>query len=212
MRKLATHDSRIKYLELRQNLYYSKFKYKFEFDVAATLPERDNPVHNWAKQRVRYYEWRKSMQTHITNGTLSIRKEGGKISVFTNQLEVVELIKPYNIEYDIVECHASPDPEIKYFAQEPKYAFRVHLKSRSWTTEEKKDFVTFMDKNAEYYKYSNSMRHWAKYSRFRNHLWTTKAYYIDVTDDSMLSYLLVMFSELFTNIYKLEKRPDIETQ
>lgn len=211
MRKLAKHDNRIKYLELRQTLYYGKYKYKFEFEVNTILSNDANEINIWRNQHKRYYEWLKSMQPHVADGTLKIRKEN-KVSVFTNKLEVAELIKPYNSVYDVVECHASPDPEIKYFAQTPKYAFRVHLKSRMWSGQEKTEFVAFMDKNLEHYNYSYSMWHWAKSSNYRFHHWVTSSYYIDVANDAMLSYLLVMFSEMFGNIYKMEKRPDIETQ
>jgi hypothetical protein len=109
---------------------------------------------------------------------------------------------------------------VKYFVREPKYNYRIYLKSKRVNDEfreKMQKFIKRYENTDTVIVASGSLSHWLKddtnyvrgsWSYHWNKCYTSTNYFIDYNDESTLTLFSLMFSGMVSKSYKLEKRPD----
>lgn len=224
----------ISFYEYRDRLYYNKYKYKCNFVLLGSeylygikteqqLIRRINflNINDTKKNLLRtniktlldFIEWRETFSSGKPRSS-TMRNEGSKVSVFANELSLFETLKPFFNQSvsQTFEAKAALFSGVKYFAKEPKHRYRVYLKSLSITTGARADFVEFINKQKSIYP-SPSMRRWLDPTLIRrswiSSTYVRSSYSIDFDDDKILSYMMLMYSDMLGKFYKLEKHPEL---
>lgn len=143
--------------------------------------------------------------------TITTRIESDTLAIFANDLSLLTQLKSIHNDVNITEAITSEYAGIKYFVREPKHKYRIYFKSLRIDHKTRNDIAEIIDKNKNLYP-SKALNEWINPSTdTRNnwrHKWLSASYSLEYDDESMLSYLLLMHSELFGKKYKLEKHPE----
>lgn len=226
--------------EFRDILYYDKYKYRARISISGirfTMYTRT--IESFVKMINRTGEYTsystippKQLAEVITNidyisnyityrnfiqknNLGSIRLEGNRVSVFSNDLSVLHrLTELGNIEVDYTEVIMGDFTGVKYFVNKPKYNFRVYLKRKQIAPATIQDFSNVIHKTKDLYP-SSSLSAWiiamtVGPARFKYYSWQysyfSSTHFIDFNNESTLSYLALMYGEYLGPMYKLEKR------
>lgn len=227
----------VDYYEYRDSLYYNKYEYRLRLNVpgarytywckkpedldkklAGKGPKYSNVKTDdivmvtqnlpALKEVVNLYIKRKADKSY------SLRLEGNTLSVFANDLAVIDTIKnQIGLTYSLDCTHAQTVgfSGTRYFVKEPKHKYRVYLRSKRVDDNFHNELRNFFSTQKKLYP-SSALRQW--YTRDGKHYgiwyfrWTSAAHYIDYDDESTLSYLALMYGEVLGKKYKLEKKPD----
>jgi hypothetical protein len=163
----------------------------------------------------RYINWRNTYVTpdDVADKKATIRVEKHTAGIFSNDLQLLQTLESIagKDAVDYTEIDMTVPTGIRYFAKEPKYKYRVYLKSRR--VEEK--FIDSLRRFIARYKDtqtvivpSKSLDNWL-YGKVRSWLYRycSSHYYIEYNDDSTHSLVSLMFGDMIKCRYKLEKRP-----
>jgi len=235
----STNTLGVDYIEYRDIIYYNKFKYKARIKLEGVNYIHWCDDIDSFKKRLRTYKTRANYdqkkynriikKLHIIDQFLhfkssiksdkknfSIRIENNNAGVFSNDLnKLLELknLSDKNLGVFVHICEASCSPElgIKYFVRKPKHKFRVYCRSTTIT----KDNIKILEEKLTNMKSIFMSRSFKMF--FETHKkynwrtgWLSSNYYIDYDSESDLTYLLLMFDNIFGRYYKLEKRSDPE--
>lgn len=162
----------------------------------------------------KYIKWKKE---HRKNKDITIRQEWDSVSVFSNDLSFLQglhkLGSKIAVEFTKVECQS--EIGVKYFMQEPKHKYRVYLKSRRISDEVLNELRRLLISTDLFP--SNALRIWLEAeewssttkfnTKFRSS-YTSQTHFIEYDNESSLSYLALLYGNLLSNRYKLEKRPE----
>ena len=235
--KNHTDSPGIDFHEFRDILYYDKYKYRARISISGirfTMYTRT--IESFVKMINRTGEYKSystipptqlaEVRTNIDsistyrndirkNKLGSIRLEGNRVSVFSNELSVLQrLTELGNIEVDYTEVIMGDFTGVKYFVNKPKYNFRVYLKRKRIELATIKDFSNVINKTKDLYP-SSSLSAWllattVGSARFKYYSWqynhSSTTHFIDFDNESTLSYLALMYGEYLGHRYKLEKR------
>jgi hypothetical protein len=164
----------------------------------------------------RYITWRNTIARGKGKQAL-IRVEHNTAGVFSNDLQLLktlEHIAPGLASIDYTEVDQSIPTGTKYYVKEPKHKYRVYLKSKTVEPAWKLTISRFIDR----YKGTDtivnpsvSLSSWLDAKHTRNWYWNinycSSHYFIDFNDDSMNSMFALMFGDMISRRFKLEKRP-----
>lgn len=221
------------YHEYRDGLFYNKYEYRVRFRLEGiqllwrvNSPESlarlmDIDIHNWNKPEhkqklqdnrdilMNFIIWKK--ENCGRNKHCSVRTEGRRVSVFSNDLALIKTIEAINpgLKYDYTKAIVSQYSGVKLFSREPKYKYRVYLKSTRISEQLRTELRDFFDKNKNL-SCSNSFKKWFKKSSMWRQHWLSATYSIDYNDESTISYLMLMYSDIIGKKFKLEKVPDTQ--
>ena len=235
--KSVTDVPGIDYYEYRDQDYYGKYLYRVRFKLpgmryiinettVAGLMKRYNATTGWKVIKTddrpivtenlealkKLIELRNSFKKE---GIGTVRVEWNTIAFFSNDLSLlksIENIKP-DIEYDYTQSQTSNFVGVKSFANEPKHKYRVYLKSKMI----QESFVTQLDellKRSTNLHPSPSLKYWLQGYNNTTPSWswryryTNCNHFIDYDDETLLSYLALLYGEFLGKRYKLEKRPE----
>ncbi len=143
----------------------------------------------------------------------TLRGEHNTLAVFSNDLsylKTLEAIDP-SLEVDYTEVQKSEYVGIKEFVNEPSHKYRVYLKSRRIEPSFITDLKELLTRTPSLYP-STSLKEWLKNYNINHVSWSWRYRYsnpnhfIDYDDESTLSYIALMHSEMLGKRYKLEKR------
>jgi len=230
----------IDFYEYRDGDYYNKYEYRARFNLvgvrytwyiksniqelvdrldAPTVGlsyhrisyERDEVRENLSKLE-KFIHWRNDIKK---KKTVSIRVESNTVAIFSNDLAELQNIINYipGIEIDYTQVQKSDFIGVKHFVRQPKYKFRVYMKSKRIEGSFAVDLNNTFEKNKELHP-SPALKHWAKGSVINGnqHSWryrySNASHFIDYNDESTLSYLALLYGDMLGKRYKLEKRPD----
>ena len=235
--KLAEDNPDVDFYEYRDQHYYNKYEYRARFnlvgvrytwyiksDIQELVERLEAPVtsyHRLAYERdeVRenltilssFLKWRNELKKRKNS---TIRIEHNTVAVFSNDLQELKDIVNYipGIEIDVTQSHISNFIGVKHFVRKPNHKFRVYLKSRRVEGTFAIDLNDMFKKNKSLYP-SPALKHWAKGSvHGTQHSWryrfSNASHFIDYDDESVLSYLALIYGDMLGKRYKLEKRPD----
>jgi hypothetical protein len=167
----------------------------------------------------KYLEWRDANKEQSL-----IRSEMNSASVFSNDLALLRTLEDIcptlrgNITYTTAD--PSVPTGVKYFVKEPKRKFRVYLRAvrldpgKLTFRDDLKDFVLrYKNTKSEMFPCS-SLKNWLfgqTTSRFGYSQWRLKYcsdhFYLEFDEPSTHALLALMFSDMLSSHYKLEKRP-----
>lgn len=223
----------IDFVDQRSNLYYNKFKYRARFYCKGitlawfnyTKDEIDERIVKYknrflganSKHIIEFYNWK---QLAKENKTATVRIEGNIASVFSNDLNLLKTLDTIGCTVDYTEVDNTIISGVKHFVRQPKFKYRIYLKSRRVND----DFRTKLQNFIKRYEDtdtvivpSGSLKSWLKddsqyvrgsWSYSWNKMWTSSNYFIDYNDESTLTLFSLIFSGIISKSYKLEKRPD----
>jgi hypothetical protein len=133
----------------------------------------------------------------------------GILGVYTSNVDIIQKILKIDPTMKVYEA-VTPPQKIMYFAKEPKYKYRVYLKSTRATESLIKsldDFCKTYDNKGVYlskglvsFIYTSNWR-----KRFSSYIHS--GFFIDFNDNSMLTFMHLIMGECLGKTYKLEKRP-----
>jgi hypothetical protein len=147
---------------------------------------------------------------------LGLRVESQTVALFSNSLQKLkdlETVIGTQYEYDYTQIQTANLIGTKHFVKEPKFKYRVYLKSKRIDASFAAGLKKIIDNNTDLHP-STALTVWLKGALMKSnlHSWRyrfcSSSYYIDYNDDSMLSYLALMHDNMLGKRYKLEKRPD----
>ena len=228
----------IDFYEYRDSDYYNKYEYRARFNLVGvryTWYIKDNiqelvdrleapatAYHrlSYEREEVRenltvlasFLKWRNELKK---KKTATIRIEHNTVAIFSNDLQELRDIVNHipGIEVDYTQAQKSSFIGVKHFARQPKYKFRVYMKSKRIEGSFAVDLYETFKKNKQLHP-SPALKHWAKGSttpgnqlswRYR---YSNASHFIDYDDESVLSYLALLYGDMLGKRYKLEKRPD----
>jgi hypothetical protein len=162
----------------------------------------------------RYIKWKKE---HRENKDITIRQEWDTVSVFSNDLSFLQGLRKLGtkvaIEFTKVECQSKVG--VKYFMQEPKHKYRVYIKSRRISDEVLNELRRLLISTDLFP--CKALRIWLETDEWTTNTpihvpfrspWTSQTHFIEYDNESSLSYLALLYGNLLSNRYKLEKRPE----
>lgn len=218
----------IDFYEYREIDFYNKYKYRARVSFEGLY------LTYWAKDIQDYVRilnnrkpWRKIDKASILqnlstiekyiefknlikkDNSISLRTEGDTAGIFSNDLNKLKELKNLgNCKVDITEALTSQFSGVKYFVNEPKHKYRVYFRSKYVDVNFHGEFGEFLSKNKNIYP-SKALDRWVNKVRQSNwHFrYLSGTFFIDYDDDSVLSYLSLMYGEILGKKFKLEKRP-----
>lgn len=228
----------IDFYEYRDSDYYNKYEYRARFQLvgvrytwyikhniqelvdrldAPTLGlsynrityERDEVRANLSKLE-KFIHWRNLIKKTKTS---SIRIEHNTVAIFSNDLSELQDISNHipDIDIDYTQVQKSNFIGIKQFMRKPKHKFRIYLKSKRVEQSFAVDLHQTFKKNKELCP-SPALKHWTIGSTVDKNSWryrfSNASHFIDYDDESVLSYLALIYGDMLGKRYKLEKRPD----
>jgi hypothetical protein len=115
---------------------------------------------------------------------------------------------------DYTEIDNSIPTGVKYFTNQPKYNYRVYLKSKKVDDKFKDDLWRFIDRykgTGTVIVPSNALSNWLT-GKTRQHYWygpyCSSHFFIDYNEESTNSLIGIMFGDMIKSRFKLEKRPE----
>jgi hypothetical protein len=224
----------VDFYEYRDSYYYNKYEYRARFflvgvrytwyikeDIQELIDRLDAPAigyHRDERNAVRvnlpilasFLKWRNEFKK---KKNCTIRIEHNTVGVFSNDLQELNDIKNYipDLEIDYTQAQTSNYIGVKHFVRKPTHKFRVYLKSRRVEGSFAEDLHSMFKKNKKLYP-SPALRNWALGSKNHQSSWryrfSNASHFIDYDDESVLSYLAILYGDMLGKRYKLEKRPD----
>jgi hypothetical protein len=224
----------INYYEYRDNDYYNKYSFRVRVKLPCvrytwsckTPEDLDKKLTTKSYGSVRktdratYNDYLPTLKEFVkyrnqvkTDKTAMIRIEADTVAIFSNDLSLlksVEQIDP-SLSYDYTEVQKSDYAGVKHFVNEPKHKYRIYLKGKRLTDNFPKELKELLDRMEGLYP-SNALTQWLSDAHYRVGHWQYRyanpGHFIDYDDESTLSYLMLLYGEIFGKRYKLEKRPD----
>ncbi len=224
----------IDFVDYRDICYYDKYQYRARFFLEGVrytywskteeeflaLLEPNSALPSWKKVRPKdkdkvsdnlenllyFLNLRQDLKKTKTG---YIRVEANRVSVFSNELEELHnlLSKFTNINCEFSKAETTGFEGVKYFKNEPPHNYRIYLKTRKYTDEEKSNLCDLLIKSnilfpsPALHKWLSKYPHWSGF-----HKWSSASHFIDYDDESSLTYLLLMSGKIFGKKYKLERR------
>jgi hypothetical protein len=226
-------DDGIDFIDQRSSLYYNKFKYRARFYCKGitlawfnyTEEEIIDKIEKFknrfvganSKHIMEFYNWKLETKK---NKTATVRIEGEIASVFSNDLDLLKTLENIGCPVDYTEVDDTIIAGIKYFVREPKYKFRIYLKSKRVNEhfrDKLQNFIKRYENTDTVIVPSGSLENWLKddnnyvrgsWSYNWSKCYTSSNYFMDYNDESTITLFSLMFSGMISKTYKLEKRPD----
>ena len=217
----------IEYLDLRSNLYYSKYRYRARVYIdgitATWWAENESDIDDIIKRRrwnhvdrdlvLKYLNWYRALPPK--KDKYCIRLEHNTGAIFSNDLDFLKTVETIGAKVDYTEVDTNAPTGTKYFKNDPKHQYRVYLKSKRVKDTFVKELKSFIDR----YKGTDtvitpspSLDNWLNRAGQSKYQWMNSYcsghYFIDYNDESTLTLFMLMFDGMVAKRYKLEKRPD----
>lgn len=231
MRRVSLKSTKpiINKYEERDHYYYNKFKYRAKFhlkgirasifcDNKIELPNRlDRPrskfFKDWSEIDIKPIEnWIDWRNANKPTKLMTYRIEGNSVSVFSNELDLLESLKTLgkeiSIEYTEVR-NVLTYVGTKTFIREPKHKFRIYLKAVKVDLNVLDNLRNLICTNKSLYP-SKALKDWLSVTPSWRHRYTNASHFIDYDDEGMLTYLVIMHGNVFGKKIKLEKRQQAE--
>ncbi len=145
---------------------------------------------------------------------LGLRIESETVAIFSNDLSKLQDIATVlgsSYTPDYTQVQTSQYAGIKHFVDEPKFKYRVYLRSKRIEPGFAKEMLDLIQRLPDL-EPSNALLIWLKDASVNTVSWRyrfcSSSYSINYNDESTLSYLALMHGEILGKKYKLEKRPD----
>lgn len=236
--KSVTNVPDINYYEYKDSLFYNKYKYRLRMHVDGVrytywcnttqdLKDKINGNHKRSYFSIKpqdadiVFKNINALNAFIeinnerkTEKNYTVRLEGNRVSIFSNDLDQLKNMEKrigskYKLDY--TEAHTHGFSGVKYFVNEPKYKYRIYLKSKRINESIFNDLIDTLKKQKKIYP-SKALQKWLNRDESRYHswsfLWTSSGHFMEYDEESTYSYLSLVHGDILGKKYKLEKRPD----
>lgn len=132
----------------------------------------------------------------------SLRIERNKLSIFLNDISLLESIKDINPVY-VISKAVVLEAGVMFFKKQPKFKYRTYFKRKAVTL----DFLKSMESFIKLYKKDDSMKISCNRPDDGRRLWYMPSGFIDYNNESILTLLHMHFGGMIGDTYKLEKHP-----
>lgn len=217
--------------DLRDKLYYNKFKYRIDFNIiganyikwAKDIYDFIRLAQNTSSYRTldpieltdRYVDqvniiinWYKDNKEHI-----SMRTDYTSCAFFSNDLVLLSELGgkiDYHVTYGQAEILGEPDV---IYLKNPKHNYRIYFRERNVTEDFRTEFKEFLDRYNKTLFPCPSLQRWVSmditkktsYSHWR-HKWLQPHFFIEYDSESTLTIVKLIFDKYLGKIYKLEYR------
>ena len=168
-----------------------------------------------ADDLVKFATFKKEMK----KGLSTVRIEGNVASVFSNDLNYLKELQTLGFVVDYTEVQDNVPTGTKYFVEEPKFKYRIYLKSKRVPEEFSKRLQGMLDrykgtatkilpspslKNWLTERGTPSLGGWLAWKRS----YCSSHYFIDYNDESFITIFALTFDNMIYRKFKLEKRPE----
>jgi len=212
--------------EDRNKLYFNKYKYRASFELIGarftyyceTYDEclrriyrfKESPWNSYDKDFTIDYEklrnyigWRL-----IHKDSLIIRTEYEKVSIFSNDIELLKSIK--KIDKDTVYTEAIViAPEVLFFENKPEHNYRIYLKGVKLDNNSSDSICSFVKtyQNSPNIRISPALVNAVENNRIHVKRWIHNSYFIDYSNESSLSLIKLLLDDLVSpKVYKLDSK------
>ena len=217
-------------IDYRSTLYYGKYNYRARLKLAGLrrtyfadditdykrklsgtrIEPNDTGIDLGSIEK--FLNWRNT-NAKGSNKQAMIRVEGDTAGIFSNDLQLLKTLEDF-ASVDYTEIDNTIPTGTKYFTNEPKYNYRVYLKSRKVDDKFKEDLSRFINR----YKGTNTvivpstaLSNWLA-GKSKQYYWygpyCSSHYFIDYNEESTNSLIGIMFGDMVKRRFKLEKRPE----
>ncbi len=210
----------------RERLYFNKYIYRGIFKTkhlywahsASTIGDYENIIkdvifedRSWRGkvklEDIDFLEVEKIIQfKNLHSSDCTYRHEGDKLAVFTNDISILQEMLTIQPDTELTELLLSP-AGVKYFKKDPPSKYRVYLKSKRITADDRDSLLTFLDRTDIVEGCDGLRRNLVSTSNYRNS-WVHTGQFIGYNEESTLTYFSIMFPEIVGKSYKLEKKTD----
>jgi hypothetical protein len=223
--------------ESRQNLYFGKYKYRCSLTIEGIQYfKRTKDTHNlnetieelsqsgWSRWRKPFYreftinikhfiEWRIANEWRVEEFKLVIGED--TVNVYANDVAVANSIYCQFENTDISETmklsYATIRPDYDeqvIYRVNPRHKYRVYLRSRKYTLEEREELRNFLSQNSV--KLSDSLAHWLtnspSFSWNKNTYWAWDHLCFDYDEEYIVTLLALKFDGVIRKICRIEKK------
>jgi hypothetical protein len=209
--------------EDRDKLFFNKYKYRascllpgvrYSYYCSSIEDYRKkikrNKIEPWNSSRsydnIDYIAMEKFINWRNENKKdLIVRIEYDTFSVFSNDLESLKtLVEIGEVRFTEATVVA---PGVKFFKEKPNYNYRIYLKGVRLDSDRADQIRSFVDnyKDRPNINISKALVNAVSCGKILSKRWIHNSYYIDYTEESMLSILRLVFpGVLSSKIYKLD--------
>lgn len=225
-----TRNDGVNYIDSRGSLYYGKYNYRARIYCEGitmcwfvkSADEVDEYLSNinrstrWKNANVdsikKFLDWMNSLPTG-KDRKHTVRMEGNVAAVFSNDLNFLKQVDTFGCNVDYTEVDTSVPESTRYFVKEPKYKYRIYLKSKRVTDKIKQDLSKFFNRyenTGTVIVPSPALTRWLNgdQRKYWYSNYSSSHFFIDYNDESTSSLISLMFGELIKSRLKLEKRPE----
>ena len=231
-----TRSDGVGYIDHR-DLYFGKFNYRARVHmIGAYLCSYATKKEDFEKrirynkktmagakvdELVQFTEW-KNTQKKEKKGDITFRIEGQSASVFSNNLEFLRELETLGFNVDFTAIEDVVPTGIKYFVNEPKFKYRIYLKSKRVSDDFPKKLQNMFDRykgTGTKISPSLSLNEWLtdRGAGYSSHLggymswkrsYCSSHYFIEYNDESFITIFALTFTGMISRKYTLEKRPE----
>jgi hypothetical protein len=133
------------------------------------------------------------------------------ISFYTNNLDILDSISTVNPNFEVYKIELKKINKVLYFKRKPKGNYRIYFKSIGVDPEDFDDFMNKIRSMDEITRLPNSFYYYNNYRHNRKY-YLRKEDYLDIVSDKNLLYYQLVYGEFLGEIYKLELRPETNTE
>lgn len=134
------------------------------------------------------------------------RHERDSISFFCNDITLFDGVRKINSDATITEVKLLP-AGVKYFTKEPKFNYRLYLKSKKVDLELREELLDYVSRTPDLYC-NFLLENWLRSSGGYKHIWMRDNCTIDYNNESVLTMMHLLFPTITGKSFKLEKRQD----
>ena len=223
-------------LEVKNKLYFNKFKYKatcFIQGAAYTYytPDLETFISRMEKLReaksnkygvrvldndwTEYWEEvnvNQISQFLVWRNTVDkdkcmLRIQGDTVSFFSNSLDLLHTLYCIDTNVRFFEAKVLA-PDTIYFSKEPKYKFRTFFKGKRCPDDFFSNIIEFCNRypKANVSRGLQALAH-NRRKNYTRFIYLHSSYYVDYNDESMISILHMLFPNMIGKTYSLAKRP-----
>lgn len=223
----------IEYIDHRDSLYYNKYQYRARLyctginlcwycktpaDVLKRAKKNPQRFAGADMSAISEFLLWSNKQDTSKNKNCTIRIENNTAAIFSNDLAHLKTLEALGCKIDYTSVDNTIPQGTKYFVAKPTYKFRFYLKTKyvdSNFSEKLSAFITRYENTASKLVPSKSLVSWLHENdnaRSGMNSWRSRYcsshYYIDYSEESMLTLFTLMFDGMISKRFKLEKRPD----
>lgn len=221
---MASFNLKIKVID-REKLYFNRYSLRGTFktehlSAAYGVKDIDGFNHALSKGRHRYV-WRgkaidlatvdfnlieKIIEFKVAakkDKVLTIRFEGDKMSVYTNDMDVLEQMTKIQSTVELTQIVLSP-AGTKYFKFDPPAKYRVYLKARRIDESTRNSLLDFFKRDLG--TPCSALKGNVEAKNAWRWSWITNHNFIDYNEETTLTYMSLMFPGILGKTYKLEKK------